>query len=471
MSRTKGSTNRVSVEDYEYMMGEGRAMAPDVPQPLAHEGDPLLGAVENPRDRPGTLAGSIVTLFLTATGAGLLAVPYSISVVGLVPGMISLFAAALFSGLSLKLLDYSSRRSGLPDPQLHEVALKYYGPRMVTFVNAVMLLFLVGGTIVYFVVVADLVSPVCQSEVSARSALCEPELIMALSAVVVFPICLFRKLHLLQKITTAGVVCLVFLIAVVIARCSESIADNGGAADSASLVDWSAKDWVFVFSIQGLSFCCQFNFAPLVGELRDPTEKRVGVLSWTTIGLASLASAVFGALGYSAFGADTDGNILLNYDDDNDTLLQIARVALAASILFKFPLLVQPMRTAIADFLPENVRKFLEPPPRADQFFPEDNKRSAARSVASGLAHAVETGLCLLLPLAAAALLGSLEVVYSLVGGTSGAFICFLLPSWFAYAAASGLPTPDRTIQGLSIALGVYGVFFMVVSLMAVAQG
>jgi hypothetical protein len=72
--------------------------------------------------------------------------------------------------------------------------------------------------------------------------------------------------------------------------------------------------------------------------------------SWVGVGVATVLCVAFATVGYLAFGPATEGNILNNFDDDDD-VINAARVALAFTMVFTYPFAFTVVRTATARML------------------------------------------------------------------------------------------------------------------------
>ena len=80
---------------------------------LVFSGMPLLDGDEM-RDRDGTLFSSVITLSMTAAGAGILALPIALKNAGLIGGLVTLFLSALAADHSCILLARADARFPTP---------------------------------------------------------------------------------------------------------------------------------------------------------------------------------------------------------------------------------------------------------------------------------------------------------------------------------------------------------------------
>jgi len=114
----------------------------------------------------------------------------------------------------------------------------------------------------------------------------------------------------------------------------------------------SFSDILFAFPIITLSFLSQFNILPIQSALIRPTRKRMQRVVQGAVGASGLLMYLFGVAGYLCFGADTQGNILLNLaDDDNSTVVWAGRVGCGITILLALPMMVLPCRRNLLELL------------------------------------------------------------------------------------------------------------------------
>ena len=107
--------------------------------------------------RTATLRTSIFNLVSTVVGGGVLSLPFTFSVMGVVFGPLALVASAAMSDFSIYLLLSMSRRQG--DLSYEDVAAKTLGEpaRVLLLVLLFLLTFLCAAA--YFVLAADLLQP------------------------------------------------------------------------------------------------------------------------------------------------------------------------------------------------------------------------------------------------------------------------------------------------------------------------
>ena len=98
------------------------------------------------------------------------------------------------------------------------------------------------------------------------------------------------------------------------------------------------------------AYMAHFNAPKFFTELKDNTIKRYNTVVGTSFGISVLFFGLVGSLGFLTFGATSNGLILNNYAGA-DTLMGLSRVAVAASIVFGYPLVFAGARDGWLDML------------------------------------------------------------------------------------------------------------------------
>lgn len=84
----------------------------------------------------------------------------------------------------------------------------------------------------------------------------------------------------------------------------------------------------------------------MFNSLSNPTTERWALVTHMSIGFALSASAILGVTGYWFFADTTKGDILQNFDLTDD-VINVARLLLAMTMVFTFPMEMQVARHAV----------------------------------------------------------------------------------------------------------------------------
>ena len=334
--------------------------------------------------RTATLRTSIFNLVSTVVGGGVLSLPFTFSVMGVVFGPLALVASAAMSDFSIYLLLSMSRRQG--DLSYEDVAAKTLGEpaRVLLLVLLFLLTFLCAAA--YFVLAADLLQPLLTAFVdTSLSNHLARFYVMVGFMCVVGPLSFFRQLSALRftsflSIVSISVLGMVLFYKLVTATPTHFIIHPSNATNvSASFVDmygvimagsgtgvgsapiglrngtvlkhikvWpnSFNDFMYALPISTVAYLCHFNVLPTNKELIKPTKKRIQRMIHSTIGICLSLYIVIAFCGY-LFSLDlTCGDILNNYKND-DPIISVGRVGLVITLAMSFPLLVLPCRTVL----------------------------------------------------------------------------------------------------------------------------
>lgn len=358
-------------------------------------------------DRKGTLYSSFINLFLTAAGTGILSLPFTYANTGIVLGSIMLLIMAAINSYSMDLMVRSAIATGAKTYE--GLGKKCFGRPGEIFVKINLLALLFGACILFMIVFVGLMVPflefVLKDYPHVLHYVTNKWLLTSFGLVLVFPLTLLDSLHGLRFTSTGGVICLTYVLVVLVIRFFQHrLVDN---TVSIYVLDdikhsYAVIDFFIALPIQGIAYCAQFSVMPLWSELQRPTLTRMNSIIYT-FGLSCfLLYAFVGLFGYLLFGVNAAGNILVNFSDD-DILVTIGRLLLAATILLKVPLCSLPFRETLNDLI-----------------FP--GKKLDKKWII------LESTLYLLSGGILAVVLKNLNTALGILGGTTGVCISFIIP-------------------------------------------
>ena len=132
----------------------------------------------------------------------------------------------------------------------------------------------------------------------------------------------------------------------------------------------------------------------------------VAISSAAGVTVASLFSLLFAIIGYCAFGEETQGNILLNFPDD-DLVINIARLFLAITMFLTFPFAFTVIRLSTNKIL----------------------RLETEDKVPTTLQHLLVTCILFSIVLVLGIFLTDLGVVYEIIGGLCSVSIAYIMPA------------------------------------------
>jgi amino acid permease len=273
------------------------------------------------------------------------------------------------------------------------------------------------------------------------------------------------------------------------------------------------------------AFTCQVNVFSIYEELERKGERRMKRVSNGAVTVCFIAYLLMGTMGYLDFGPNTQSNILKNYcvRKNPSPLIIASFICITITIIMAFPLNIFPMRYTVEVILArqgqgqksgsEEVRTeehrcnpsatmylYLSTYatfPRSSQpllmeegvsadvnddlgvsmasskdatFTVDALETSDDSSISGNLRHFLLTGLITGSALLVALVTPNISVVFQLMGGTTSAFVCFVLPAAFAlklgFTKGTGLHAPT---WGLAVGGVLVGAISTVVTLIGIA--
>ncbi|KJE97807.1 hypothetical protein CAOG_07901 [Capsaspora owczarzaki ATCC 30864] len=409
-------------------------------------------SLQSSESRAGTLSGSIFNLVNTVVGGGLVALPYSYHSSGIVVGGILLVLTYILGVYSLYLL---VRCSELAVSKTYMgVAREAFGRPgvIVTQISVVVATF--GTMISYLIIIGDMMSPLIGrwsggTNADYCSLVADRRFSISIALLVLLPLSLPRSIHSLRFTSVFAVGAISYLLFVVILRSGESISktdlfvcDGGSCVVLAQL----SESLFRAIPIITFAFTCQMNIFPIVSELKQPTRKRINLVIGTAMSICLTLYLLVATFGYLTFYDQVRGNILLNYDV-NDDFVMVGRLALALVITFSFPLMAQPCVANLDALL-----------------FP--------RSRPAPVRHFIEVFLLIGVAYAVAMLVEDVSVVLGISGALGSTVISFILPALIFLRLDSRTKAPiNGGISGVftlehipAMALLTLGTIFCVVS-------
>ena len=338
--------------------------------------------------------GSISNLCSATLGAGALSLPYAFRLTGLVPGIALLIFSAYATIVSIDIIINSCVVTRLY--QYEDVSVRLVGPRAGRALEASLLIFCFGTAVAYIVAMGDILDQALRSLRIWESMASDGEgthglghaLIMLYSrervmisfwALVMFPLSLQRHVEGLQRVSSLGVLSIIFLaLAAVIHSISHGIVigKNYHSSQSAQHFDeqasllWPNSFWdvVRAFPIIMFAFSCQVNVCAIFEEIAgfdneevlidaegiaiakvQSKQRRMFNLTRYGITLCTILYLSIGIFGYLDFSHATLDNILKNYclPVTHDPLMITASIFVAVALLVAFPFNILPARVTL----------------------------------------------------------------------------------------------------------------------------
>lgn len=406
---------------------------------------------------------SIFNLITTVVGAGLLSLPFSFSIGGIIPGALSLTfttVVSLFSGLlivdSLPYLPPTIRVFNYED-----IAKFAFGRIGRVFVLLTIIVLLWPSHMAYMIITRDQLDLVIefaltQANVSVTDSilgvyLTQHYIVQTIAYLPIIPICFLTSLRYLAYTSLFGFVCIVFVSSSFVYLSIYSLVENhhnisilplcladansttNSSTSSTCIPLWpnSIFEFLHSFTITALVFVCHFNILPLKAELYKPTKSRVKFSIIVTIFTALSLYSITNVFTLLEFGSETKADVMQNYDQGN-ILFVVGRIALFFSLLLSYPLLLFPCRAAIISlFIPliqtkYSVRKWL-----LKQKYGKAPYNDKADFSLNYIAWVILTVFIFLAAFIPTCFIDNVDVVWGFVGAIGSSLVVFIWPCLF----------------------------------------
>jgi len=177
-----------------------------------------------------------------------------------------------------------------------------------------------------------------------------------------------------------------------------------------------------LISMLSTAYMAHFNAPKFFTELKDNTIKRYNTVVGTSFGVSILIFAIVASLGFLTFGSNCSGLILNNYSS-KDKLMSLSRIAVAASLVFSYPLCFVGARDGWLDLFK----------------VPSDKRTD---SVLTKTTIAILSGITLI-----ATQLKELAFITSFAGATLGNALVYVYPSFMFRSAVKNMG--EKATKGL----------------------
>ncbi|KAI3673734.1 hypothetical protein L6452_39862 [Arctium lappa] len=402
------------------------------------------------------MSGAIFNLVTTVIGAGIMALPATMKVLGLIAGVVFIFLMGIISEISLELLvRFTHQCKATSYGEVVEHAL---GKPARIVSEVFIILNNAGVLLVYLIIMGDVMSGSPKHagvlEQWFGNGFWDDRRIVSLILLIVFlaPLCALSKIDSLSMTSAASVVLAVLFV--VIACVITFIMLAKGKIDSPRLIpEFGSKaavlDLLVVIPIMSNAYVCHFNVQPIYNELENRSPERMNKVGrWTTV-ICVLIYWLTAVAGYLLFGKDTEADVLTNFDKPlpvkgSEALNYIVRVGYICHLILVFPVIHFSLRQTV------DALAFKGKPPLT---------KSKGRCL--GLTCAI-----LIVVYLASVLIPSIWTAFKFTGATTAVSLGFVFPSLIALRLSrhgpEGLSSRETVLSWLmlimAIIVGIVGV-------------
>ncbi|KAK4417547.1 Amino acid transporter AVT6A [Sesamum alatum] len=423
-------------------------------QPIVDEKSPLLPTKHE--DEGGfdefngaSFSGAVFNLSTTIVGAGIMALPATMKVLGLILGFAVIIFMAFLTEASIEfLLRFSRTSKSVSYGGLMGDAFGKYGRMLIqlcVIVNNV------GVLIVYMIIIGDVLSGTTSGGIHHAGVLESwfgeqwwngRFFVLLVTTLAIFaPLASLKRIDSLRYTSALSVaLAVVFLVVTVGITLFKLI--NGTVIMPRLLpnVDGltSLLNLFTVVPVLVTAYICHYNVHSIDSELEDDTQMKAVVR--TSIVLCSSVYILTSLFGFLLFGDATLDDVLANFSTDlgipfGSLLNDVVRVSYAAHLMLVFPVVFYPLRL--------NLDGLLFPSARPLSL---DNVRFASLSI--GLIGIVFLG---------ANFIPSIWDAFQFTGATAAVLIGFIFPAAITLRDRYGIATKrDKIVSIFMIVLAVF---------------
>ncbi|KAH0929196.1 hypothetical protein HID58_014923 [Brassica napus] len=308
-----------------------------------------------------SFTGAVFNLATTIIGAGIMALPATMKILGLVPGIAMIVLMAILTDSTIEfLLRFSRIGKTRSYGSLMEDSFGITGKIVL---QASVLVSNIGVLIVYMIIIGDVLAGKDEFGIHHAGILegwfgeywwNTRTFVLLISTLLVFaPLTSFKRIDYLRFTSAISLA-----LAVVFLVITAGIFFSGGLMMPRLLpnvTDLSSFWRLFtVVPVLVNAYICHYNVHNIHNELEDPTQIKPVVRSALTV--CSSVYVMTSLFGYLLFGESTLDDVLANFDTDlnipfGSVLNDAVRFSYAAHLMLVFPIVFYPLRVNIDGLL------------------------------------------------------------------------------------------------------------------------
>ncbi|MED6111199.1 Amino acid transporter avt6a [Stylosanthes scabra] len=312
-----------------------------------------------------SFTGSVFNLSTTIIGAGIMALPATMKVLGLALGVAAIVVLALLAEYSLEvLMRFSKVGNAVTYSQVMEYAFGRVGRRLFQiciFVNNF------GILVVYMIIIGDVLSGTWRSEIHHFGVLegwfgehwwtMRTFVLLMTTLFVLAPLAFFKHIDSLRY-TSAIAVALAFVFLVILVGITFMKLFNGSITSPRLLPNIRDMNsiWNLFTAVPILvnGFVCHSNVHTINMELEDSSQIQPVVRA--SLVLSSIIYILTAIFGFLLFGESTLDDVLANFDIDlgipySSVLNDVVRISYAFHLMLVFPVIFFSLRFNFDEFI------------------------------------------------------------------------------------------------------------------------
>lgn len=302
----------------------------------------------------GGLLSSSFNMASATLGAGIISLPSSYNLSGIVMATFYLITICIGTIFSMHLLAHVMVKSGLRTYSI--AARELLGKGTDYFLATLIIILCFGGSVAYVMFASGLLASVLQhsDNESLTSESVNRIFTSAIWLVFMLPLVMVKRINSLRYFSTIGVIFIIFFVGCMIYHSATNGLHDGG--------EYGSMAWMRTgnAALEGLgsllfAFMCQLNAFEIFHEQKKRTVFHFtlySVISMTTCAVLYFLAGIFG---YADFRGRVKDSVLVLYDPFKDPYIGIGYIGIIFKVCVAFALHMIPMRDAIYHFLNWNV--------------------------------------------------------------------------------------------------------------------
>ncbi|KAI9102093.1 hypothetical protein K1719_023603 [Acacia pycnantha] len=411
--------------------------------PAARVNIPLLPEGEGAA-KPASVTGAVFNVATTIVGAGIMSIPATVKVVGVIPAFLMILIIAMLAEVSV---DFLLRFTHSGETSTYSgVMREAFGPAGAIATQILVIITNYGALIMYLIIIGDVLSGkgehlgILQQLFGVHWWNCREFALLVTLVFVMLPLVLYRRVESLKFSSAISTLLAVAFVGICSGMAIAALV--AGKSHIPRLIphldeQTSFFDLFTVVPVIVTAFTFHFNVHPIAFELSKPSDMMTAVR--IAIVLCAVIYFSIGLFGYLLFGDSIKSDILINFDQNakstvGSVLNSVVRISYAVHIMLVFPLLNFALRTNIDELLFPKMSQLAT-----------DNKRFTAIT----LALLVSSYL-------AAIAVPDIWFIFQFMGSTSALCLAFVFPGAIALRDVQVISTRgDKIIALVMIILAV----------------
>lgn len=320
--------------------------------------------IPDPIPQNGTVSGAVFNISTTMVGAGIMSIPATMKVLGIIPGFLVIVLVAVITDLTVEFM-LRCTSSGKAVTYAGMVG-ESFGSVGSLAVKICVITTNLGVLIVYFIILGDVL---CGNDINGDTHLgilqqwfgihwwtCRAFALLIVALFIMLPLVMLRRVDSLKYSSALSI--LLALVFVVICSSMALHALWSGKTQSVRILpDFSqvtALDLFTTVPIFVTGFGFHVNVHPIRAELVKPTDMSIAIRLSLLICVAIYFA--IGFFGYLLFGESIMPDVLINFDQNSNSSIgrlldDVVRLSYALHLALVFPIMNYSLRANIDELL------------------------------------------------------------------------------------------------------------------------